>query len=209
MKNLLSACSALVVFTSPLWSQTATNLAFFGTNNPSPFVSSFEVDSGFTDAPYSQADASLTLGTPFSSGQTLFGAFGSLAAPDVFDWSSLDKLALSLSATTAPTALLFVDFFASDLFTVLANAELNLASIGSTPTSVEFEFLNGTAINDLTSVSALYFVWGGDSVSGNDVTINSIQAVPEPGTWAMLIFGGVVCGIVVWRRQRRCRATAG
>lgn len=202
MKHPLQTALVLFLFTAPVWSQTATNLALFGTNNPAPFVSSFEVDGGFTTAPFSQDDTTLTLVTPFAGTENLFGVFGSLASPATFDWSSEAELALSVSAATAPTALLFVDFFASDLFTVLANAQLDLGSITAVPSSVSFDFQNGTSIGDLTNVSALFFTWGGASGDASDVTIGAIQAVPEPSTWAMLIFAGVLIGGVVWRRRR-------
>lgn len=183
---------------SPAWSQTATNLAFFGTNS-----TPFQIDGGFTSASYSQGSSTLTLNVPFSGGQTLFGAFGLPGSPVSFDWSGETELALSLSATVPPAVLLNLDFTASDLVTVLASAEVGVGGIGSTPTTVVMNFTSGD-ISALNDVAAIYFIWGGDSLTGDTaVTIHSIQAVPEPTTWAMIVAAAAVFALLGWRRSYR------
>lgn len=186
--------------------QTVTNLAFFGTNNPSGFPSLFEVDPGFTDTGYTQTANTLTLTAPFTGATTLFGAFGSLASPISFDWSGEQTLALSLSAPVAPPVFLFVSFYAPDLATVLAEAELDVSTVLSTPVSVPLDFTSGS-IADLDDVAAIYFKWGGDSASNNnDLTIHSIQAVPEPSTWALLLTA--VAAIAIFTRRRNSTRAA-
>ena len=206
-KIALFTVSLLLVLLAPQASaQTATNLAYFGTNNPVGFPSLFEIEPTFTDAGYTQTANTLTLTAPFDGNTTLYGAFGSLATPFSFDWSGTQALALSLSAPTAPPVFLFVTFYAPDLATVLAEAELDVSTVLSTPASFALDFTTGD-VADLNDVAAVYFKWGGDSVSNdNDLTIHSIQAVPEPSTWALLLFGAALFGGLAWRRHRLAAA---
>jgi hypothetical protein len=186
--------------------QTATNLAYFGTNNPIGFPSLFEVEPAFTDTGYTQTASTLTLTAPFTGATTLFGAFGSVATPTSFDWSGEQVLALSLSAPIAPPVFLFVSFYGPDLSTLLAEAELDVSTVLSTPVSVSMDFTSGSIV-DLNDVAAIYFKWGDTSSSNdNDLTIHSIQAVPEPSTWALLLLSAALCGGLVWRRHRLAAA---
>jgi hypothetical protein len=206
-KIALFTVSLLLAVLAPQASaQTATNLAYFGTNNPVGFPSLFEIEPTFTDAGYTQTADTLTLTAPFDGNTTLYGAFGSLATPFSFDWSGTQALALSLSAPTAPPVFLFVSFYAPDLATLLAEAELDVSTVLSTPASFALDFTTGD-VADLNDVAAVYFKWGGDSVSNdNDLTIHSIQAVPEPSTWALLLFGAALFGGLAWRRHRLAAA---
>ena len=203
---LFTVTLLLAVLAPQASAQTATNLAYFGTNNPVGFPSLFEIEPTFTDAGYTQTADTLTLTAPFDGNTTLYGAFGSLATPFSFDWSGTQALALSLSAPTAPPVFLFVTFYAPDLATVLAEAELDVSTVLSTPASFALDFTTGD-VADLNDVAAVYFKWGGDSVSNdNDLTIHSIQAVPEPSTWALLLFGAALFGGLAWRRHRLAAA---
>jgi len=203
---LFTVTLLLAVLAPQASAQTATNLAYFGTNNPVGFPSLFEIEPTFTDAGYTQTANTLTLTAPFDGNTTLFGAFGSLATPFSFDWSGTQALALSLSAPTAPPVFLFVTFYAPDLATVLAEAELDVSTVLSTPASFALDFTTGD-VADLNDVAAVYFKWGGDSASNdNDLTIHSIQAVPEPSTWALLLFGAALFGGLAWRRHRLAAA---
>jgi hypothetical protein len=206
-KIALFTVSLLLAVLAPQASaQTATNLAYFGTNNPVGFPSLFEIEPTFTDAGYTQTANTLTLTAPFDGNTTLFGAFGSVATPFSFDWSGAQALALSLSAPTAPPVFLFVSFYAPDLATLLAEAELDVSTVLSTPASFALDFTTGD-VADLNDVAAVYFKWGGDSASNdNDLTIHSIQAVPEPSTWALLLFGTALFGGLAWRRHRLAAA---
>jgi hypothetical protein len=203
---LFTVTLLLAVLAPQASAQTATNLAYFGTNNPVGFPSLFEIEPTFTDAGYTQTANTLTLTAPFDGNTTLYGAFGSLATPFSFDWSGTQALALSLSAPTAPPVFLFVSFYAPDLTTVLAEAELDVSTVLSTPASFALDFTTGD-VADLNDVAAVYFKWGGDSASNdNDLTIHSIQAVPEPSTWALLLFGAALFGGLAWRRHRLAAA---
>jgi len=206
-RRLLAALFASLLLTlTPGLSQTATNIAFLGTSS-SPFQ--VDTESGFTTAPFTQGATTLTLTMPFSNGQTLFGAFGSTNAPLSLDWSSYEEIAFSLSATVPTSASLAVDFYASDLATVLAKA--TLPSGGMTPSatnSVILQFSDGT-IADLTDVGGLFMTWAGDYSAGpppdSALTIHSIQAVPEPSTWALLGTASLVFGFFAWRRRSLAR----
>jgi hypothetical protein len=192
----------------PARSQTATNLALLGTNNPSPFVSSFVVDTeSFTTAAYTQGNSTLTLNVPFLNGQTLLGAFGSLETPVPFDWSGEEQIALSLSANVAPNVSLRIEFLGAD-YDTLSVAQVVIGGIAATPTTVEFDFEDGYSIQDLSGVNYLYFFWGGDSYNGpiapidTAVTIHGFQAVPEPSTFALLAMVAGAWGAWAVRRRR-------
>ena len=201
-KIAVFAVSLLLAVLAPQASaQTATNLAYFGTNNPVGFPSMFEIEPTFTDAGFTQTADTLTLTAPFTGNTTLFGAFGSVATPTSFDWTGTQALALSLSAPSAPPVFLFVWFYAPDLSTLLAEAELDASTVLSTVSSVSMDFTSGS-IADLNDVGAIYFKWGGDSVSNdNDLTIHSIQAVPEPSTWALLLTSAAAIALFTWRKK--------
>jgi hypothetical protein len=208
-KFVAALFASLILTLMPALSQTATNIAFLGTNNPAPFPS-FELDDVFTSAPLSQGATSLTLNVPFSGGQSVFGAFGSLAAPVSFDWSSYADIAFSLSATVPTSASLAVDFYGSDLVTVLATAFLPIGELTPSATNpVIFQFSSGT-IADLTDVGGLFMTWTTSSSTGppadTALTIHSIQAVPEPSTWALLLLGAALFGCLAWRRRVLARS---
>lgn len=199
---LAALCASTLLTLMPALSQTATNIGFLGTSS-----SPFEVDteSGFTTAGFTQGATTLTLTMPFANGQTLFGAFGSLNVPLSLDWSSYEDIAFSLSATVPTSASLGIDFYASDLATVLAKATLpNGGMAPSATNSIVLQFTEGT-IADLTNVGGLFMTWAGDYSAGppadSAITIHSIQAVPEPSTWALLSATALVFGLVVWRRR--------
>jgi hypothetical protein len=196
MKYLPALLVAVGLTVSTSWSQTTT-LATFGTDEP------FVIDPEFGDLDYTQGAATITLNTPFAAGQIIFGAFGSLtpAEATIYDWSAVDELALSLSSIVPPQAFLTLDFVGPDLLTVIATASVPVGGISGTPSSVLLEFSSGS-IGDLTEVGGLYFAWDGDSSEGETaVTVHSIQAVPEPSTWALLGLGAALLGVVVWRRR--------
>jgi hypothetical protein len=184
----------LALLTIPVKAQV--DLAFFGTNS-----SPFEVDGGFTDAGYTQASSTLTFTIPFTSGQTLFGAFGSLASPISFNWTNQPGLALVLSSTNAPNVFLNVDFYAADLTTTLDSGTIALGSVVASPAPVQIQ---GLTLSNLNGVGALFFTWGGDSVSGDGaITLHSVQSIPEPSTYALLALSSLAFGGYVIRRRRR------
>lgn len=169
-------------------SLAVTDLATLGS-------SSFVVDTVFSDAPYSQGSTTLTLNTPFSSGQILAGDLTS-----TFDWSSEPGFALSLSSTTAPSAQLFIDFQDSS-FTSLALFSLGTGAVTAIPTSFDMSLVSGS-IASLTTVAAIEFTWSGSSVAGDTgIVVHSIQSVPEPSTYALLGLGALVLGGYVLRRR--------
>jgi hypothetical protein len=167
-----------------------TDLTTFGTSD-------FAVDTGFSDAPFSQSATTLSLNTPFSSGQILAGDFAS-----AFNWSSEPGFALVLSSIDAPNALLVVEF-QNAAFVPLAVFNVGTGLMTATPTSFTLNPVSGS-ISALTQVAALEFKWNGSSLSGDTaVTVHALQSVPEPSTYALLTLVGVGLGGYVLRRRLR------
>jgi len=167
-----------------------TDLTTFGSDD-------FTIDTGFSSAPRTQSATTLSLTTPFSSGQILAGDFIS-----TYNWSSEPGFALVLSSTASPSALLFVEFQTA-AFVPLAIFSVGTGVVTTTPTSFTLTPVSGS-ISALTQVAALEFKWSGSSLDGDTaLTIHALQSVPEPSTYALLALAGVGVGGYVFRRRLR------
>jgi autotransporter-associated beta strand protein len=99
-----------------------------------------------------------------------------------------------------------------------ATLQLNIGSFASQTDGMLYVLINGdsTGNGQITGQFAqsgsvvgsngyvydiFYNVNAGNTGVGNDVDLELIAAVPEPGTWAMLIAG--IGMLIVWRRSRR------
>lgn len=182
----------LLGFATPSHAQTLTLL---GTDD-------FSVDDGSTTAGYSQTASSLTFNSGFGLGATLGGLFNSS-----FDWSGVVDFAFTMSISGLdPQSGFTVEFYDSSVLTdpgtaVVAVYKGASSSAGSSPTLVDLtldQVLNGN-YND---VLGMQFTWDSPAAGGSgSVTVNSIDAVPEPTTWAMLLFGAALFGGLAFRRR--------
>ena len=170
-------------------------LTLLGTND-------FNVDGGSTTAGYSQTASSLTFSSGFVLGATLGGLFNASS-----DWSGVIDFALTMSISGVdPQAGFTVEFYDSSVLVtpetaVIAKYQGSSSSAGASPTLVTLtldQVLNG----NYDDVLGMQFTWNSPAAGGSgSVTVNSIDAVPEPSTWAMLALGAVLFGGLALRRR--------
>ncbi len=186
---LLAALAASALSTSAL-AQTA--LEQLGTAN-------FTVDGGSTTASYSQSSTSLTLNSPFALGDTLGGVFASSTDWSAYSDTNTFTFGLTMSATGASPNVGFTIEFYNGALDQIVNGYQGVASgLSSTPTFVPVT-LSAVGTDDLSSIGGLQFTW--DSAGSGAVVVDSVSVVPEPTTWAMLVFGAALFGGLTLRRR--------
>ena len=188
---LVAAAASLIFAASPGAAQTNI-LAPLGTNN-------FTVDGGSTTASYSQTATNLTLVTPFTVGDTLGGVFST-----AYNWSAYSNtnsftFGLLMSATGASPGIPFtVEFFNAALDTIVNTYTGDASGLSASPAFVTMS-LSLPGSGDFSSIGGMQFTWDGGGTG--TVVVDSVAVVPEPTTWAMLIFGGVLFGGLALRRR--------
>lgn len=162
----------------------------------------YNVDGGSTTAGYSQSASSLTFDAGFGLGDTLGGLFNAS-----FDWSAVTDFGLTMSiAGVNPVAPFSVEFYDSSVLVdpvtaVVARYQGTSSPAGSSPTIVTLT-LDQVFNGNYNDVLGMQFTWDSDAPGGSgSVTVDSIDAVPEPTTWAMLVFGAALFGGLALRRR--------
>ena len=196
MKNpflLVAAAASLIFAASPVAAQTNI-LAPLGTDN-------FTVDGGSTTAAYSQTATNLTLVSPFTLGDTLGGVFSS-----TYDWSAYSNAStftfgLFMSAAGASPGIPFtVEFYNGALDVIVNTYSGDASGLSTSPTFVPMS-LSLAGSGNFSSIGGLQFTWDGGGTGTVVVDSIAVSVVPEPTTWAMLVFGGVLFGGLALRRR--------
>jgi len=190
---LLVAVLSAALWPASAWAQT-NSLASLGDDN-------FAVDGGSTTIDYTQSSTNLTLASSIALGDTLGGVFSSPYNWSAFSDTNNFTFGLFMSAPGASPNVGFTIEFFNGALDAIVNAYQGAASgLSTSPTFVPISLsLAGT--EDLSSIGGLQFTC--DSPGTGTVVIESVAVavVPEPSTWAMLIFGGLLVGGVVLRRR--------
>jgi hypothetical protein len=146
----------------------------------------------------SQSATGVTFGSPINFGDLVGGGFASQ------NWSSYSNsdFGMVLSASSTAVNLSFsVEFYDPSFANVLNTYSGSVVSIGTSPTFVPLALsIPGTGI--LSSVGGVQVIWGGAGEAGQSVTVNSVAAVPEPSTYALLALAGLAFGAQRMRRRR-------
>lgn len=145
---------------------------------------SFEIDAGTAAGPYSQTASSLLFSNNFALGNTVSGAFGSLANPIIMDLSSFPAFGLNMALTggEAYNASFSVEFFGYDglamsfytLGLVLQGSTTGLGTENATfwlevpNTDIDGNPAIPTPLfSSLTNVAGLTFTWISDPAPVN------------------------------------------
>lgn len=173
------------------------DLVSFGTS------SGFTVDPFSTTATYTQSTTTLNFSPSISLGDTIGGSFDN--AP--YNWSSYTAATdfavkisiLSGSNPNLPFSLSLVDA-SSNIINFVGT------TVGATTDTYIPLTLNGTDpgnVATLLGVTAGQLTWDGGATA--NVSVQTIAAVPEPSTYALLALAGVaLSGYVARRRRSQC-----
>jgi hypothetical protein len=178
MKIKFAILSGLLLLSCQAYSQIITG---FGTGD-------FTVT--FSDFSTSQSASALTI-TGLDAGDSLYGNFSTVvigAAPT-----------LSLLGTKTTTVS---SNFQIEIFDASDNSRLYQGSLASfvqnTETNVALTFLSESGVFNGTAVRLGFLTTGSGSNVG--LTMNTLSAVPEPATWALL--AGSLTTVMIFRRRR-------
>jgi hypothetical protein len=195
VKKASTLLAALVALnSSALIASAQTALEQLGTSN-------FTVDGGSTTASYSQTSTNLTLNSPFAFGDTLGGVFASAADWSAYSDTNSYAFGLFMSAPGASPGIGFtVEFYNGALDTIVNAYQGVAAGLSTTPSFVSVA-LSAPGSDDFSSIGGLQFTW--DSPGSGTVVVDSVGValVPEPTTWAMLVFGALLIGGLALRRR--------
>ena len=195
----LAAIAALLF--AGIQAQAQTNLANLGSDN-------FTVDEGGTTVAYTQSTTSLNLTNPtIALGETLGGVFST-----PYNWSAYSNtnnfaFGLLMSAPGAsPSNVPFtIEFFNGALDAIVNTYQGSASGLGTSPTFIPVELsLPGTG--DFSSIGGMQFTWDGGGTGAVVIDSVGVAVVPEPSTWAMLVFGGALVIFVASRRRSLAKA---
>ncbi|WP_027516189.1 PEPxxWA-CTERM sorting domain-containing protein [Bradyrhizobium sp. WSM1417] len=156
----------------------------------------------FSQTPKDNPNLLYTFGTfSGSTDDTLAINLGTFAlSPGTHDYTN-DKFTLevlfTLPSNVTPNGA--ASAFAATVKGQVKQGQNGAVSIDFDNTAHSYSWSGGTftlAIDDVSKFS----VGHSNSVTG-EITVTSIAAVPEPGTWAMMLLGFAGIGVVTYRRR--------
>jgi hypothetical protein len=179
------------------------------------FTAKYIFDTSVTGATLSQGSALQTLGGPPSlQSATLMinGGTVSFGGPGVLDAS----VAAQLGSSTNTQANIYTASFTArvfdNYFPLIDGLKLEIDGRGSATglpfdllTDASFTYTSGTNTPAIDGGS--FFARNGEQINlttnGVTVDVQSVAAVPEPSTWAMMVLGFAGLGFLSYRRGRR------
>lgn len=191
MKKTILSLSTALSFSAAI---AQTPLEQLGTAN-------FTVEGSVTTASYSQSATNITLNSPFALGDTLGGVFSSTADWSTYADTNTYAFGLFMSAPGASPSLPFtVEFFNGALTAIVNSYQGTADSLTASPSFVSLS-LSLVGTDDLSSIGGLQFTWDGPGTGTVVVDSVAVALVPEPTTWAMLLFGAALFGGLALRRR--------
>ncbi len=190
------AITALVILMSlPYARGSYVDLTSFGSTD-------FTVDGSATTATYTQSASSLNFSGTIVLADTLGGIWN--AAP--FDWSAYDPstdFAAKFTVVGTNPSLPFTLTLFDSSFTLVNFSGTTVGATTDTYIPLTLTDAPSPAITAaLGAIAGAQFTWDGGA-SGSNVTLQSVAAVPEPSTYALLAMSGFALGGYVMRRRRR------
>lgn len=157
--------------------------------------STFTVDPGATTASYTQSASGIIFNGSYSLGDTLGGTFATQ------DWSNpaYTEFGVTMTLTGANPNLPFsVQFYDASFNVINTYGGTTVPLISGSPTYTPLSLnIPGTGV--LTSVAGIQFTWDGPGTI--NTTVESVAAVPEPSTYALLALSALAVGAYRFRRS--------
>lgn len=155
---------------------------------------SFAIDEG-NSLPHTQNATSFTINGPFAIGEGLGGGFLVSGSPGSYDWSAATGFSLRMLVSASSAIGFSLDFFDESA----ANVARYRGSTDGLTGAFSDVSLQQQFQNDMSAVFGMQLTF--DDAGTFNTTIESVTAVPEPTTWALMIMGAAFLGANLWRRR--------
>ena len=195
----LAAIAALLF--AGIQAQAQTNLANLGSNNFGVILSD--------NANVTQTATSLTF-SPTALGGLFGGIYTNSFTSNAisYNWSAYSdtnvwSFGLFMSVPAAGTNAPFTVEFYNSLFDLVARYQ-GASPSDATPSFVAMSSVPGIGSGNFTDIGGFQMSW--DTSETGSVVVESVGVVPEPSTWALLVFGSATVVFVAFRRRSLAKA---
>jgi hypothetical protein len=183
------------LLTTAILTTTLATSAFAQIDLVSLGSSTFTVDPGATTASYTQSGSGIIFNGTYALGDTLGGTFATQ------DWSNpaYTEFGVTMTLTGSNPNLPFsVQFYDAAFNVINTYGGTTVPLVAGSPTYTPLSLnIPGTGI--LTSVAGVQFTLdGGGAIN---TTVETVSAVPEPSTYALLVLGGLALSAYRLRRH--------